>query len=122
MAAEPAAPLGRCSGQRDRFVIGPGPDAGGSNHGNAGWFHTPVKFGIDAAPCVAVTPGSAAPAAADDCVQAGHATAVANVTNRRTIRRTFMLISREVRPSSSAGVFGYLSPKSARGARPAISR
>src|SRR6516164_10864249 len=93
MAAEPAAPLGRCSGQRDKFVIGRGPDAGGSNHGNAGWFHTRVKSGIDAAPCAEVTAGSAGPSDAVVCAGAGPAAPIAKAANRRTSRRTFMLIS-----------------------------
>ena len=58
-AKVPEASNGRC-GQRDKFVTGPGPDAGGSNQGKAGCVHTPVKFG-GAAPSVVVPAATAAP-------------------------------------------------------------
>src|SRR5258705_11676951 len=45
--AEPATPAGICSAQRDNLVIGPGPDAGGSNQGKTGGCHVPVKSGMD---------------------------------------------------------------------------
>src|SRR5215472_9784303 len=79
-AAEPAKPPGRCSAQRDKLVIGPGPDAGGSNQGKAGCVHTREKFGMDAAlslPAGAATEGV--------CAMAGIA-AAATATNRRKSR------------------------------------
>jgi hypothetical protein len=60
--------MGRC-GQRDLLVTGPGPDAGGSNHGKAGCVQTPVKFGINAAPFV--TPPAGPPPDAIVCPRTG---------------------------------------------------
>src|SRR5262249_60986591 len=82
-ASEPPAPPGPCPAQRTRFVIGPGPDAGGSNEGKAGRVQTREKSGIDAAPRVWLTTG---PAAVVVCAMAGIAATVATVTKRRKSR------------------------------------
>src|SRR5207244_13619278 len=82
-ATEPDKPEGRCSGQRDKLVIGPGPDSGGSNQGKAGCVHMREKSGIDAALCVSLPAG---PAAEVGCAMAGIAAAVATATNRRNSR------------------------------------
>ena len=74
---------GRC-GQRDRFVTGPGPDAGGSNQGKDGWDHDRVKSGIDEAPLVAPLAGPTPDVAV--CPRAGVATATANAMNERKFR------------------------------------
>jgi hypothetical protein len=74
---------GSC-GQRDLLVIGPGPDAGGSNHGKAGWFHAPLKSGIGAA---LFAPAAGAAPVVTVCVMAGVAIAVAaKVTSTRKFR------------------------------------
>jgi hypothetical protein len=75
---------GRC-GQRDLFVTGPGPDAGGSNQGKDGWDHDRVKAGIDEVPLVAL-PGGPTPDVAV-CPRAGVAIAADNaMKNRRKFR------------------------------------
>src|SRR5882672_6562003 len=45
---EPPAPSILCSAQRERLVIGPGPDTGGSNQGKEGCCHVPEKSGTEA--------------------------------------------------------------------------
>src|SRR5690349_5257300 len=71
-AGDPETPPGRCS-PRDLLSTGPGPDAGGSNQGSAGWLQTPDMAAIDAA---------SAPLAV--CARV---VAVTSVTSRRGIRR-----------------------------------
>jgi len=51
-ASEPPTSARPCPAQRDKLVIGPGPEAGGSNQGKPGCVYARVKFGIDAALCV----------------------------------------------------------------------
>src|SRR5439155_6877796 len=86
-ASEPPGPAGPCPAQRDKLVIGPGPAAGGSNQGKAGWVHTREKSGIDAALWVSLPAG---PAAGGVCAGAGVAATVANVTKARKIRCLFI--------------------------------
>jgi hypothetical protein len=81
-ACEPLKPLGRC-GPRDRFVTGPGPDAGGSNQGRDGCAHTREKSGIEAAPCFVLP-------AAGDAVCAGADVVAANVANASNAHRILM--------------------------------
>ena len=85
----PEASPGRC-GQRDRFVTGPGPDAGGSNQGKDGWFHIPEKSGIGASPFV--VPLVVRIAGVAVCAEAGVAAAVANATHTSKFRFLFMPI------------------------------
>jgi hypothetical protein len=75
--------LNRC-GQRDLFVTGPGPDAGGSNQGKAGCVQTPVNSGIDAEPFVTPLAGPSPDAMV--CPKAGVAIAAVNAMNRRKLR------------------------------------
>src|SRR5215472_8914811 len=84
-AGEPEMPPGRCS-PRDLLSTGPGPDAGGSNQGRAGWLQTPERPGID--------PESAALA---DCAGTRVAAALAKVTNRMRFRRIVMPASHSLR-------------------------
>src|SRR5262249_41023243 len=99
-ASEPPAPPGPCPAQRDRLVIGPGPDAGGSNQGKAGCVQTREKSGIDAAPRVWLTTG---PAAVVVCAMAGIAATAAAATKRRKSRcmyigrLPFMRVARPIR-------------------------
>src|SRR3954467_15054452 len=81
--SEPPGPDGPCPAQRTRLVTGPGPDAGGSNQGNAGCVHTPAIFGIDTAPDVSLPPG---PAAESVCAKAGIAAAVVTAASKRKAR------------------------------------
>src|SRR5262245_21146024 len=75
-AAEPVAPAGRCSGQRERFVTGPGPEAGGSNHGKTGCVHVPEKSGTET------------PLAGNSTVCPIAGIAAATVTKRRKFQRS----------------------------------
>jgi hypothetical protein len=89
-AVEPPSVCGNW-GQRDLFVTGPGPDAGGSNQGKAGCVHRPENSGIDALPFVAWLAGPTAGGAV--CAGAGVPAAVANITNRRKCHCILMLAS-----------------------------
>src|SRR5215471_3837488 len=82
-ATEPLRPLGRCTGQRDKLVIGPGPEAGGSNQGKAGCVHTREKSGIAAALCVSLPPD---PTVEGVCATAGNTAAAVIAANRREFR------------------------------------
>jgi hypothetical protein len=66
------------------LVTGPGPDAGGSNQGKAGWRQMREKSGIALA--VFVTLLSGAPPDATVCPKAGVATAAAKAMNGRKFR------------------------------------
>src|ERR1700704_2982932 len=79
---EPPPPSEACSAQRERFVIGPGPDAGGSNQGKTGCVHVPVKSGTEAFP--AVPPDL--PSANCDCASTGIATIATTVILRMIVR------------------------------------
>src|SRR5262249_302858 len=70
-----------CCGQRDLFVTGPGPDAGGPNQGKAGCVPPQVNAGIDAAPFVAPLAGP--PPDATVWPRAAVTTAAANAMFRR---------------------------------------
>src|SRR5262245_40655985 len=80
--ADPASPFGICadSGQRERFVIGPGPDTGGSDQGEDGCCQTPVKSGRDA---VSSVPPSLL---SDVCASAGTAVIAMTATQSRALR------------------------------------
>src|SRR5689334_6468829 len=71
-AGEPERPPCRCS-PRDLLSTGPGPDAGGSNQGRAGWLQTPDRPGIE----------PASPALAVCATQPSAVIALAKVTKRR---------------------------------------
>jgi hypothetical protein len=79
-AGEPLKPLGRCC-PRDRFVTGPGPEAGGSNQGRDGCAHTREKSGIDATVSFALLAAGTAVCAGADVA----ATNVANSSNAHCI-------------------------------------
>src|SRR5215467_6003096 len=72
-----------CCGQRDLFVTGPGPDAGGSNQGKAGCVQTPVNSGIGAAPFVTPLAGPLSDAMV--CPRAGIAVAAVNAMYKRKV-------------------------------------
>ena len=76
--------LSGCCGQRDLFVTGPGPDAGGSNQGKDGCIQTPVNSGIDAAPAATRAVDAAPPV---DATPAAEAAPAAD----RTARERFLL-------------------------------
>src|SRR5689334_14078887 len=83
-ASEPPGPAGPCPSQRDKFLIGPGPDAGGSNQGKAGCVHVPEKFGIDTAPCFSPLAG---PAAEGACARVGIVAGIVATVTTATKRR-----------------------------------
>src|SRR5205807_730425 len=90
----------------DRFVTGPGPDAGGSKPGRDGCHQTPEKSGM-AAPWVAPL---AAPAAGTACPNAGVAAAAANVANKRKPRRCMLMPTSRywiARSRPVAGAIGF---------------
>src|SRR5258708_5354478 len=95
--------------RRDRFVTGPGPDAGGSKPGREGCHQTPEKSGM-AAPWVAPL---AAPAAGAVCPSAGVAAAAAsvvNVANKRNSRCRMLMPTSRYRTARSrrgAGTAGF---------------
>src|SRR5882672_8727102 len=78
---EPPAPSIFCSAQRERLVIGPGPDAGGSNHGKAGCCQVPVKSGTEAFAFAL----AGLPAGGGFCASAGIAAIAATVTRSGTL-------------------------------------
>jgi hypothetical protein len=69
---------------RDRFVTGPGPEAGGPKPGRSQRCHTPEKSGDVAA--LSEPPAATCEAGATVCPQAGEA-ADANIINRNKSRR-----------------------------------
>jgi hypothetical protein len=73
-----------CCGQRDLFVTGPGPDAGGSNQGKPGCIQTLVKSGIEVAP--SVSPLAGPPPGVTVCPRADVTTTAANAINARKFR------------------------------------
>ena len=66
---QPASPADYPGGAPGE-VTGPGPDAGGTNHGNEPWRHTPEKSGTELCAAAGVTAGAAC------CATAGLATAM----------------------------------------------
>jgi hypothetical protein len=88
--------------RRDRFVTGPGPEAGGSKPVRKGCAQMPEKSGIAGAPAPFV-----------DCPNAAVVAAPANATNKRKSRR-----ARMVSPSwlASSGLQAEIIPSLA-GAR-----
>src|SRR5579883_3117804 len=85
-AAEPAEPPGRCSAQRDKFVIGPGPDAGGSYQGKAGWVQTCEKSGIDAPPLLLSPSASTTDGTINVAADSATAVTAANKRKSRCVR------------------------------------
>src|SRR6185369_15775281 len=84
---EPPAPSVVWIAQRERLVIGPGPDAGGSNHGKEGCCQVPEKSGTET---LLVVPAGLL-SAERFCANVGIAVIAATVTQSRTLRYNDMI-------------------------------